>query len=367
MDYRPKVIVALRDRVESATIAAWLDAKGFDPVESFGERAALDRMTSEASDLVVTDADFKLQDGLRKAERARNTRIPAAIRACFVRVRPPEGLTLDRTVGRALFDVVEDVRSAVRAPAVDHIVITGAFVASAAAYSPVWRLRKRRTLVLGLPVLTTLSAEELRAVVAHELAHFSSAHDRFGAWVYRTRGGWLALRAALDARLATPVYVYWLLRWYVPRLDGASAEVSRRHEFAADAVAATVTGSRAVADALIAFEAGARYADDTFWPAIGSSHEIADEPPRPYTQMLTWNARIASAEALDAVWYVPGHGFVDDAATLKADLPAFRRAIEQVIAESARLYNARIPCPAPTPAARAPVTGAPTFAILSRK
>jgi CheY-like chemotaxis protein len=79
MDYRPKVIVALRDRVESATIAAWLDAKGFDPVESFGERAALDRMTSEASDLVVTDADFKLQDGLRKAERARNTRIPAIL------------------------------------------------------------------------------------------------------------------------------------------------------------------------------------------------------------------------------------------------------------------------------------------------
>jgi Zn-dependent protease with chaperone function len=225
----------------------------------------------------------------------------AAIRACFVRVRPPEGLTLDRAAGRALFDVVDDVRRAVRAPAVDHIVITGAFVASAAAYSPAWRLRKRRTLVLGLPVLTTLSAEEFRAVVAHELAHFSSAHDRYGAWVYRTRGGWLALRAALDARLATPVYVYWLLRWYVPRLDAASAEVSRRHEFAADAVAATVTGSRAVADALVAFEAGARYADDTFWPAIGSSHEVADEPPRPYTQMLTWNARIASGEALDAV------------------------------------------------------------------
>jgi glyoxylase-like metal-dependent hydrolase (beta-lactamase superfamily II) len=71
-----------------------------------------------------------------------------------------------------------------------------------------------------------------------------------------------------------------------------------------------------------------------------------------------WVGTLRKAEALDAVWYVPGHGFVDDAATLKADLPAYRRAVEQVIAESARLYNARIPCPAPPPAARAPTTGA---------
>jgi len=224
-----------------------------------------------------------------------------AIRACFVRIPPPEGLTLGRSGGRALYDFVEEVRRAVSAPPIDHIVISGGFDASAAAYSPAWRFRKQRTLVVGLPVLTTLSTAELRAVVAHELAHFSSAHDAFAAWVYRTRRGWFALRASLDERLATPIYVYWLLRWYVPRLNEASAEVARRHEFTADRVAAVVGGSRAAADALVVFEAGARFADQTHWRALETSHETTAEPPRPYSQMLTWNARVTATDALEAL------------------------------------------------------------------
>jgi STE24 endopeptidase len=66
---------------------------------------------------------------------------------------------------------VEDIRRAVDAPSVDSIAITGGFNASAAVYSIRWRLQRCRTLVLGLPVLTTLSTGELRAVIAHELAH----------------------------------------------------------------------------------------------------------------------------------------------------------------------------------------------------
>ena len=124
----------------------------------------------------------------------------------------------------------------------------------------------------------------------------------FAAWVYRTRRSWFALRASLDRRLATPVYVYWLIRWYVPRLNAASAEVARRHELVADRVAAKVAGSRAAADALVVFESGARFADDTHWPTIQISHETAAEPPRPYSQMLTWNARITSTDALDALF-----------------------------------------------------------------
>jgi Zn-dependent protease with chaperone function len=226
----------------------------------------------------------------------------SAIRACYFRIRAPEGVPLRPSEGRALYDFVEEIRRAVDAPPVDSFTITGGFHASAAVYLPPWRLRRRRTLVLGFPVLTTLSKAELRAVIAHELAHFSRAYDPFAAWVYRTRSSWFALRASLDRRLATPVYVYWLIGWYVPRLNAASAEVARRHELVADRVAANVAGSRAAADALVVFESGARFADDTHWPQIQTSHETAAEPPGPYSQMLTWHARIISTDALDALF-----------------------------------------------------------------
>jgi Zn-dependent protease with chaperone function len=226
----------------------------------------------------------------------------SAIRACFFRIRAPEGLPLGRSEGRALYDLVEVIRRAVGAPPIERILITGDFNAGAAAYRQPRRVRRCRTLVLGLPVLATLSMTELRAVIAHELAHFSSAHDAFAAWVYRTRASWFALKTSLDQRLATPLYVYWLLQWYVPRLNAASAAVARRHELVADRVAATVAGSRAAADALIAFESGARFAVDTHWPAIRASHETDAEPPRPYTRMLRWNARVTATDALDALF-----------------------------------------------------------------
>ena len=60
-----------------------------------------------------------------------------------------------------------------------------------------------------------------------------------------------------------------------------------------------------------------------------------------------WVQTLKNAETIDAVWFVPGHGFVDDAKTLKADLPAYRHAVEQVVAEATRLHDAKIPCPAP--------------------
>ena len=155
--------------------------------------------------------------------------------------------------------------------------------------------------MLGFPVLATLSLPELRAVIAHELAHFSTAYDRFAAWVYRVRAGWLALRRTLDRRQATPVYVYWLLGWYVPRLNAAAAPVSRRHELVADGIAAKLVGSRTAADALVVFESGARFLEDSYWPAIDVSYETEPEPPRPYSQMLTGNARQPSTELLESL------------------------------------------------------------------
>lgn len=70
-----------------------------------------------------------------------------------------------------------------------------------------------------------------------------------------------------------------------------------------------------------------------------------------------WVQTVKNAESMDAVWNVPGHGFVDDARTLKADLPAYRRAMEQVIAEATRLHAARIPCAAPPPGGRGGAAG----------
>jgi cyclase len=55
-----------------------------------------------------------------------------------------------------------------------------------------------------------------------------------------------------------------------------------------------------------------------------------------------WIEAIKRAEQMDVNVYVPGHGFVDDAKTLKEELAVFRRAVEAVRAEGRRLRAAGV-------------------------
>jgi cyclase len=70
--------------------------------------------------------------------------------------------------------------------------------------------------------------------------------------------------------------------------------------------------------------------------------------PRMFPSMGTgypteWIAAFKKARKINAEWYVPAHGFVDDDKTLKAELPLFQRALETIVAEGKRLHAAGVP------------------------
>src|SRR5207249_11068756 len=76
----------------------------------------------------------------------------------------------------------------------------------------------RNYLLLGLPLMQTLSPEEFRTALAHELGHLSRQHGRFGSWIYRIRVMWLRLGAqpqGWHGGLATQ----WLLTRWAPYFD----------------------------------------------------------------------------------------------------------------------------------------------------
>jgi glyoxylase-like metal-dependent hydrolase (beta-lactamase superfamily II) len=64
-----------------------------------------------------------------------------------------------------------------------------------------------------------------------------------------------------------------------------------------------------------------------------------------------WVETIKKAQAMDVSLYIPGHGFIDDPATMKRDLEESRKALVAVIAEAKRLHAANVPC-VPAQAAR---------------
>lgn len=57
-----------------------------------------------------------------------------------------------------------------------------------------------------------------------------------------------------------------------------------------------------------------------------------------------WIQTIENAQGIDASWYIPGHGFIEDAETMERDLDSARVALELVVNEAKRLNAAGSPC-----------------------
>jgi len=64
-----------------------------------------------------------------------------------------------------------------------------------------------------------------------------------------------------------------------------------------------------------------------------------------------WIATLRRAELLPVDVFVPAHGFVDSPTVLREEEQNYRRALEQIVAEGTRLYDARVPLDSATASA----------------
>ena len=203
------------------------------------------------------------------------------LRALWIRFQAPEGHHLQADEAPALIEEVERVRSAVGAATLHGIVID-ARLNAAAAYVPsgfgLWR--QRHYLILGLPLLQALDRRELAAVIAHEFGHFHGGHGHFAGWIYRLRSSWYRLMEGMSGGGIGGGQLLWLFfRWYAPYFDAYSYVLARRHEYAADAVAARIAGAEAMAAALVRLETASDWLEGEFWPEVRRSARAQAYPP----------------------------------------------------------------------------------------
>ena len=94
-----------------------------------------------------------------------------------------------------------------------------------------------RRMYLGVPLLQGLSVTQLRAVLAHEFGHFSSAHTRLGPIAYR---GWQAVVTTVQQLEGN--IIQWPLRFYAGLYVVMSQAMSRSQEYEADRLMVQVAG-----------------------------------------------------------------------------------------------------------------------------
>lgn len=175
-----------------------------------------------------------------------------ALRALFVRLPAPQGREITAAEAPALFAALDDMRQRLRGPRFDHVLIVGD-VNAAVVQRPAFGLFgwPRNYLLLGLPLLEAMPAEEALSVVAHEYGHLAGSHGRFSAFIYRLRHTWGTVQAHVDqlpgwgGRLFAAA-----VGRYAPYFNAYTFVLARSDEYRADAAAAELVGPAPAAAAL---------------------------------------------------------------------------------------------------------------------
>lgn len=217
----------------------------------------------------------------------------------WVRIGRPEGIPIQREDAPEVFALLDELSAAVgnslqpesdgdsfsdNAPGsgirFDEILVTPDFNA-AVVQAP--RLGifgwYKRYLILGIPLMESVTPSEFKAVLAHEFGHLSGHHGKFGSWIYRTQATWDQLMMSLSEDNSFGARALrGFLGWFWPRFNGHAFALSRGQEYEADAFAADFAGADQIASALARIGVIAR-ANEEAWEEFRKRHENDEAPP----------------------------------------------------------------------------------------
>jgi Zn-dependent protease with chaperone function len=175
------------------------------------------------------------------------------------RFRPP-GPALEAASNPRLFKELNDVAAKVGEPMPHEVYLVPEVNAGVRERGGFLR-RGRRVMLLGLPLLQVLTVSEMRAVLAHEFGHYHGGDTRLAPWIYRTRE---AIIRTVRQLAGNSSVLHLPFVWYGQMFLRVTQAISRRQEFAADALAARTVGARPLESGLrIIF--GTALAYDGYW------------------------------------------------------------------------------------------------------
>ena len=208
----------------------------------------------------------------------------AVLRVLLVQLPPPTGRVVTAKEAPALFRLLEELQQNLRAPKFDTVMVTPVCNAAVAQRPRLgvfgW---SRNYLLLGLPLLDGLTADEMKSVLAHEFAHLSGQHGRFDQWIYRLRRSWDEVfqkmsQPRFEGEISLRPLIAKFIQWFWPRFNAHAFVLSRANEYYADSVAAQQTTPLSLGSALVHLVIYNRHLADKFWPECW---QLAAQEPKP--------------------------------------------------------------------------------------
>lgn len=250
------------------------------------------------------------------------------------------GLLLEPSGHPRLFAELHAIAASLNEPLPREVYLVGQVNAFVADRGGIMGFGSRRVMGIGLPLLSSLTISEIRAVLAHEFAHYYSGDTRMGPWVYKTQSamirtfqniGSLGKFGRLAALQFMNLVAAFILKWYFIFFLRVINFVSRKKEYRADELACFVAGAEPLVEGLRKIH-GAAMAWGPYWssevvpvlnqgcmPAIadgfsrflaapqievqvtrGIDKEIAEGKTEPYDTHPPLRDRIAAIQQLSA-------------------------------------------------------------------
>jgi Zn-dependent protease with chaperone function len=213
------------------------------------------------------------------------------VRALWVKFEKPTGYELKAKNYPALFAELKSLSQQLGAPAIHQVILTPEYNAGILQLPRLgifgWH---KNTLFLGLELLMSMTPEQARSVIAHELGHLSGKHSRFSGWIYRVRLSWQRIMDGLDQQ---DNFGADLMRrffdWYAPTFAAYSFALARANEYSADEVAAKLTSKDDMAHALVNTYVVHDLLGEYYWqPFFKQADESAQPTTSPYRQLMAF-------------------------------------------------------------------------------
>lgn len=211
------------------------------------------------------------------------------LRSLWITIPEPDGRPLSEAEAQPLFALIKEIQQKLNGPTVHKVLLSDEFNAGIVQIPRFGMFGwLKNYVVVGLPLLTALSPDQFRSVLAHEFGHLSDKHGRFSGWIYRIRESWIQILTSVHQERSYASFLFEpFLKWYAPFFQAYSFVLARRQEYDADQSAAKLAGKDTIAKALVQLALTQREINEEFWPEFYRGAREDAQPPRdPFAQLV---------------------------------------------------------------------------------
>jgi hypothetical protein len=240
-----------------------------------------------------------------------------------------QGLKLSKELAPELYALLAKARKFVPRPAINELVLSDQFdvrIEQTPRFG--YPFSSRNTLVIGLPLMQTLSQEQLQCLVLRKLCQYGGSRLRPYHWLHRSRLLWRKYLDALNKRQRFgEAPMRWFFSAYTPLFELLTLPAVRQDELAADSAVLEWINDRDYFDALKSSIIAAMFLESYFWRKV---HQTALKNPgatlRPFEKLDHIDGHLKSKE-FRGKWLKKAFIHEQD---FSAAIPAFRQRMENI-------------------------------------